>query len=73
MTIHQTLGQNVKHFRKAKKWSQEELAERTGLHRTYVSGIERGIRNPTLQIVESLAKALNTTTARLMRNGDNEK
>ena len=66
MRIQNTLGNNVKKLREAKKWSQEELAEQTGLHRTYVSGVERGIRNPTVQIVEDLANALNTTASKLM-------
>jgi len=38
--------------------SQEDLAERAGMDRTYVSGIERGTRNPTLKVLHRLAKAL---------------
>jgi len=52
------LGLNVQRLRRAKGWSQEELADRSGLHRTYISGIERGIRNPTLTILDKLARAL---------------
>jgi len=46
--------------------SQEELAFRSGLHRTYVSGVERGIRNPTVVIVERLAKALKVEPSALL-------
>lgn len=66
MRIHEILGRNVKRYREARKWSQEELAEQTGLHRTYVSGVERGIRNPTVQIVANLAAALEVEAADLL-------
>ncbi len=58
MDIRKRLGQNVQRLRRERGWSQEELADRTGLHRTYISGIERGIRNPTVTILERLAKGL---------------
>ncbi|MBG8558482.1 helix-turn-helix transcriptional regulator [Pseudomonas qingdaonensis] len=48
-------GQRVRLLRKLHGWSQESLAARCGLDRTYISGIERGIRNPTLEIVLTLA------------------
>jgi transcriptional regulator with XRE-family HTH domain len=50
----------------AKGWSQEEYADRAGIHRTYVGDIERGRRNPTVTIVEKLAKPLgvNCSTSR---------
>lgn len=38
--------------------SQEELAARSGIDRTYISGVERGIRNPTLDVMQRIAKAL---------------
>lgn len=50
---------NLRKLREAKGYSQEELASRAGLDRTYVSGCERGIRNPSLASVEKLANALN--------------
>ena len=46
--------------------SQEELGFRADLDRTYVSGIERGVRNPTLMIIGRLAKALGTRPSRLL-------
>ena len=52
------LGQRVRELRLAEGWSQEELGARCGLDRTYVSGIERGVRNPTLSVIESLAAGL---------------
>ena len=53
------IGQNLKKARLAKGWSQEELSFESGLHRTYVGGIERGERNVSLLNIEKLAKALN--------------
>ena len=46
--------------------SQEELAHRADLDRTYVSGIERGVRNPTLRIIGRIAKALSTKASKLL-------
>jgi len=58
MDIRRRLGLKVQQLRTAKGWSQEELAYRADLHRTYVSGVERGVRNPTVTVLEKLAKAL---------------
>jgi CheY-like chemotaxis protein len=52
------LGIAIKDKRSEMGISQEELADRAGLHRTYVSDIERGARNPSLESIERLAKAL---------------
>jgi transcriptional regulator with XRE-family HTH domain len=56
--IRSRLGKNVRRLREAKGWSQEAYAEEAGIHRTYVSDIERGARNPTIIIVEKIAKPL---------------
>jgi DNA-binding XRE family transcriptional regulator len=58
MQPQEIFGNNVRKLRENKGWSQETLAEKAELHRTYVSGIERGVRNPTLTIVFKLAAAL---------------
>jgi transcriptional regulator with XRE-family HTH domain len=58
MDIRRRLARNLVRLRGERGWSQEHLADEAGLHRTYVSGIERCVRNPTLLIVERLAKAL---------------
>lgn len=55
MDIRARLGLNVRRLREAKGWSQEDYADRAGIHRTYVSDIERGRRNPTVTVVEKLA------------------
>lgn len=52
-------GKRVRELRKAKGWSQDELAFQAGLDRTYVSGIERGIRNVSFINIHRLAVALN--------------
>lgn len=66
MDIRKQLGRNVRKLREAKGWSQEDLAEASTLHRTYISGIERGARNPTLTVVQRLAKALSVSPAELL-------
>jgi len=58
MSLSKTFGRNVRRVRKERGLSQEALADEVGLAVTYVGQIERGIRNPTLEIVERLARAL---------------
>jgi transcriptional regulator with XRE-family HTH domain len=58
MDVRRRLAVNVKKLRKERGWSQEALADEAGLDRTYVSGIERVVRNPTVTVVERLALAL---------------
>jgi transcriptional regulator with XRE-family HTH domain len=64
--IRKRLGANVRRLRLEKGWSQEEFADRAGIHRTYVSDIERGARNPTISIVEKLAHALQSSASALL-------
>lgn len=66
MDIRAVVGRNVKRYREAKGLSQEQLAFEADLHRTYVSGVERGIRNPTVKIVSRLAGALGVAAAKLL-------
>jgi transcriptional regulator with XRE-family HTH domain len=58
MDIRRRVGLNVKSIREERGWSQEHLAFECGLHRTYVSGVERGIRNPTIVVLAKIAAAL---------------
>jgi len=64
------LGLNVRKRREARELTQENLAERAGLDATYISGIERGLRNPGIKNVAKLAKALGLTTAELCKGVD---
>ena len=47
-------------------WSQEELAHQAGKHRTYISSIERGARNPTITVLHAIAKAMGTSVSELL-------
>ena len=58
MDVLKRIGRNVRRLRDAKGLSQEQLAFEADMHRTYVSGIERGVRNPTATVLERLATAL---------------
>ena len=58
-------GDNVRSRREAQDLSQEQLAERADLDRTYISGVERGVRNLSLLSVVRLAKALKASASDL--------
>lgn len=58
MGICNLFGKNVKKYRIQSNLSQEKLGELTGLHRTYISDIERGLRSISLNNIEKLSKAL---------------
>lgn len=64
------LGRKVRERREARALTQEKLAEKAGLDATYISGIERGLRNPGIKNVAKLAKALGLTTAELCQGVD---
>ena len=66
MDIRRRVGVNLKRLRKARGLSQEELAFECGLHRTYISGVERGVRNPTVLVLQEIATALDVPAARLI-------
>jgi transcriptional regulator with XRE-family HTH domain len=58
----------VRQIRKSKSLSQERLAEEAGIHRTYLGGIELGLRNPSLKNIARIAHALGVPIADLFRH-----
>ena len=59
------LGKRIRDLRQDKGWSQERLANEAGMHRTYMWGIERGVRNPSLRHLTCIAEALDCPIAEL--------
>ena len=71
-SVNQALGRTISGFREGLGLSQEDLADRAGIHRTYVSQLERGLKSPTLNILMKIAKALETKPSLLMRAFEDE-
>ena len=72
MDIRRRVGRNVRRYREALGLSQEEFAFECGLHRTYVSGVERGVRNPTVVVLAKLAAALKVQPERLLETAQRQ-
>ena len=66
MKAQEIFGKNIRSFRVKKQLSQEVLAERAGLHRTYIGMVERGEKNVTLESMSKLAKALGVKVVALL-------
>lgn len=66
MDIRVRLGRNVRSLREERGWSQEDYADRADIHRTYVSDIERGRRNPTATVIEKLARPFGISAGSLL-------
>jgi len=63
--VSKQLGKRIRRFRKEQKLSQEELAHRAGIHRTYMGKIERGESNPPIHTISKIAKALKVSLSQL--------
>jgi len=68
MDVRRRVGLNLKKYRLAAGLSQEGLALECGLHRTYVSGVERGVRNPTIVVLEKIAVSLGVPSWKLLED-----
>ena len=67
MDINKQLGMRIKYLRSLRKWSQEDLALEAEINKNYLSDLERGSRNPTVKVVEKIAKAFNITISELFK------
>ena len=65
-SILQVFGQRVREIRAEKELSQEKLGFLSGLDRTYISGVERGVRNVSLVNIAKIAKSLDVSPADLL-------
>lgn len=66
MELRVVVGHNIRRERERLGLPQDELAHRAGIHVTYLSGVENGHRNITLNVVEKIARALGVTEAALV-------
>lgn len=67
MDVRKLVGQNVRRIRQKKGLTQEQFADVSGFSQQYISGLEKGQRNPTVVTVYELAKALGVTHLELLR------
>ena len=58
MDVRRRVGLNLQQMRRVKKLSQEELAHQAQVHQTYLSGVENGRRNPSVEVLQRIAEAL---------------
>jgi transcriptional regulator with XRE-family HTH domain len=70
MSIREVLARNLRRYRAERGLSQEELAHRAGIDRTYISSLERMQYGASIDVVESLAKVLNIAPHKLLRPED---
>ena len=68
MTIARELGERLRAYRTQRGWSQEELAERSDLHTTYIGQLERGEKNATIESISKVAAALDISLSKLFEN-----
>jgi transcriptional regulator with XRE-family HTH domain len=70
MDVVRLLGLNVRDFRRQQRLSQEELAHRADMDRSYISDLERGVRNPSVKALGRIAEALGVSPDALLRPRD---
>lgn len=72
-SLSKQFGKAIRHHRTTAGLSQEKLAEKAGLHPTYVSMLECGVRNPTLDVAARIAKALKISLPRLVEEAQSQR
>lgn len=65
--ISKQFGQRARIIRLKQGLSQGDVSKRLGVHRSYISGIERGVRNPSLKVIQRIAKALEVPIEKLLK------
>ncbi|AZO33555.1 MAG: helix-turn-helix domain-containing protein [Mesorhizobium sp.] len=70
MEIREIFARNLRILRKAKGLSQEEVAHRAGIDRTYISALERSVYNPSIDVLARLADVLGVEPSELLRRND---
>ncbi len=68
--MQKNFGKTITELRERMNMSKQDLAEKTGLHRTYIHKIEKGETNPTLDVIEKLSQALNVSKIQLIEGGE---
>ena len=66
-SIQSRVSKNIQRIRREKDLSQEEVAHRADIHQTYLSGVETGKRNPSILVVERIAKALSVDVSEIFK------
>ncbi|WP_187432000.1 helix-turn-helix transcriptional regulator [Roseobacter fucihabitans] len=67
MSVQSRVSKNIQRIRREKELSQEDVAHRANIHQTYLSGVETGKRNPSILVVERIAKALNVDVSEIFK------
>lgn len=66
--LDQALGTTIQSYRTKREWSQEYLAEMTGLHRTYISQLERGLKSPSIRVLNRITNAFEISISDFMKD-----
>ncbi|MDQ5954948.1 MAG: hypothetical protein QG583_876 [Patescibacteria group bacterium] len=66
MGSQKQIGENIKKIREQRGTTQEELADKVGVHVSYISRIERGVVNPSVEVLENIAKALKVKSSKIL-------
>lgn len=67
MDLNKKIGKPLRELRQEKNMSQGDIAKKLDVHRSYISGIERGVRNPTVKNIEKIAEALRVSPHTLLQ------